>query len=57
MFAFWDETNAQDRAICESQQRGIASPGYRGGCYVAVEESCHRFAAMVARSYLGQRPW
>jgi Rieske 2Fe-2S family protein len=57
VFSFWDRVNAQDRAICERQQRGLASPGYRGGCYVAVEESCHRFAAMVARSYLGLRPW
>jgi len=57
VFAFWDETNAQDRAICESQQRGIASPGYGGGRYTRVEESSHRFAAMVARCYLGQKPW
>lgn len=57
VFSLWDAINAQDRAICESQQRGVASPGFGGGRYVAVEESSHRFAAMVARSYLGQRPW
>lgn len=57
VFSFWDRVNAQDRAICERQQRGLASPGFRGGCYVSVEESAHRFASMVARAYLGQCPW
>jgi Rieske 2Fe-2S family protein len=57
VFSFWDTVNAQDRTICERQQRGLASPGFRGGCYTAVEESSHRFAAMVARSYLDQSPW
>ncbi len=57
VFSFWDRVNAEDRAICEAQQRGLGSPGFRGGCYTEVEESSHRFASMIARAYLDQRPW
>ncbi|RYE92018.1 MAG: aromatic ring-hydroxylating dioxygenase subunit alpha, partial [Myxococcales bacterium] len=57
LLAFWDEINRQDRQACERQQRGLASSAAGPGLYLPVEESCARFAAMVARSYLGQRPW
>lgn len=57
VYSFWDRVNIQDRTVCERQQTGLASPGFNGGCYVAVEESSHRFASMVARAYLGQCPW
>lgn len=51
VFAFWDRTNAQDRAVCERQQRGLRAPSFRGGRYCSVEESSHRFATMIAQLY------
>jgi Rieske 2Fe-2S family protein len=51
VYTFWDTTNEQDRRICESQQRGLASPGYEPGPFAPVEESVHRFDGMIARAY------
>jgi len=35
----WDVTNMEDRDLCELNQRGVDSPGYRPGPYSAVAES------------------
>lgn len=51
VFAFWDRTNAEDRAICERQQRGLAA-GAAPGCYTASEDGVHAFDAWVARATL-----
>lgn len=51
---FWSTTNAEDRAVCEAQQRGLeaAGPGYRAGPYARSEDGLHAFEAVVARAYL-----
>jgi glycine betaine catabolism A len=35
---FWDLVNRQDRAMCESVQRGMASRAYTGGWFAPMEE-------------------
>lgn len=52
---FWDLTNREDWAACESVQRGIASRGHRPGPFAPVEDEVHLFMAMVARGYLTGR--
>lgn len=51
---FWDLTNRQDWAACESVQRGLASPHFRPGPLAPNEDAVHRFVSMVARGYLGE---
>ncbi len=53
---FWDRTNRQDWAACESVQRGLANPHFRPGPLGPGEDAVHRFVAMVARAYLGDYP-
>jgi len=48
---FWDLTNRQDWAACESVQRGLASPHFRPGPYAPNEDAVARFAGMVAAAY------
>lgn len=50
---FWDLTNRQDWAACESVQRGLASPAYRPGPILAREDAVHDLVGIVARAYLG----
>ncbi|MDQ1625003.1 MAG: glycine betaine catabolism [Actinomycetota bacterium] len=50
---FWDRTNRQDWAACESVQRGIGSPHFRPGPLAPNEDAVHRFVTTVARGYLG----
>ena len=50
---FWDLTNRQDWAACESVQRGLASPHFRPGPFVPSEDGVHQFVGLVARAYLG----
>lgn len=52
LFLFWDRTNAEDRAICERQHRGVASPSWRPGKYAASEDGMHAFDRRVAAEYL-----
>ncbi|HET9957001.1 MAG TPA: SRPBCC family protein, partial [Polyangiaceae bacterium] len=52
VYEFWDQVNAEDRAICERQQRGVQSRSYEPACYSLVEDGVHAFDQMVARSYL-----
>lgn len=52
LYGFWDRTNAEDKAICERQQRGIQSPSYQPGGYAPSEDGMHAFDRLVARAYL-----
>jgi len=53
---FWDLTNRQDWAACESVQRGLASPHFRAGPLAPNEDAVHQFVTMVARTYRGHPP-
>jgi Rieske 2Fe-2S family protein len=48
---FWDITNREDWAACESVQRGMSSPHYRPGPLAAGEDAVHQWITMVARLY------
>jgi glycine betaine catabolism A len=48
---FWDLTNRQDWAACESVQRGLASRGYRQGPLSSAEGAVHQFMCIVANGY------
>ena len=51
---FWDRTNRQDWAACESVQRGLSSEHARPGPLAPEEDGVQQFVAMVANGYLGQ---
>jgi Rieske 2Fe-2S family protein len=50
---FWDLTNRQDWAACESVQRGVSSPHFRPGPLAAGEDAVYQWMALIARAYLG----
>jgi Rieske 2Fe-2S family protein len=50
---FWDLTNRQDWAACESVQRGMAAPGYRPGPLAPAEDGVYDFVTFVAKAYQG----
>jgi Rieske 2Fe-2S family protein len=50
---FWDLTNRQDWAACESVQRGLASPHFAPGPFSPSEDAVERFVALVSRAYVG----
>jgi Rieske 2Fe-2S family protein len=50
VFELWDTINAQDRAICERQQRGVASRGFSPGPYTIADEGVRAFEDMVRES-------
>jgi Rieske 2Fe-2S family protein len=52
---FWDLTNQQDWAACESVQRGLSSPFASAGPLAPGEDAVHSFVTTVARVYLGER--
>jgi Rieske 2Fe-2S family protein len=52
---FWDITNRQDWAACESVQRGVSGRGYRQAQFSQMEKVVHQSMAMVARGYLQGR--
>jgi Rieske 2Fe-2S family protein len=53
---FWDITNKQDWAACESVQRGVRSTGYRPGPLSPWHEvAVAQAIAVVARTYLDGR--
>jgi glycine betaine catabolism A len=54
---FWDITNRQDWAACESVQRGLASPFASPGPLETSEDAVYSFVTTVARGYLGQPVW
>jgi Rieske 2Fe-2S family protein len=49
---FWDVTNRQDWAACESVQRGLANPHARPGPLAAREDAVYQWVTLVARLYL-----
>ena len=51
---FWDLTNRQDWAACESVQHGLASPHFSPGPFAPNEDAVARFVGMVARAYAGE---
>ena len=54
---FWDLTNRQDWAACESVQRGLSSPHAVPGPLNPAESAVYHFITMVARGYLGESAW
>lgn len=50
VYAFWDRVNAEDRAICEEQQRNVRSRAFEPR-YVTVEEGVHAFDRMIAEAH------
>jgi Rieske 2Fe-2S family protein len=48
---FWDLTNRQDWAACESVQRGLSSRGFRQGPLSTEEDAVAQFVRLVARAY------
>ena len=51
---FWDLTNKQDWAACESVQRGLSSPHARPGPLAPDEDGVYQFVTRVARAYQGR---
>jgi phenylpropionate dioxygenase-like ring-hydroxylating dioxygenase large terminal subunit len=49
---FWDITNREDWAACESVQRNVSSDGYRPGPFSYWEVDVFRSQAIIARAYL-----
>lgn len=47
----WQRTNAEDRAICERQQEGLAAL-VDPACYTRSEDGVHAFDRLVARTLL-----
>ena len=45
---FWDLTNRQDWAACESVQRGLRSRGFRPGPFSTAEDGVAQFTRLVA---------
>jgi len=54
---FWDITNRQDWAACESVQRGLTSPHALPGPLNPTEDAVYYFVTTLARGYLGSSPW
>jgi Rieske 2Fe-2S family protein len=50
---FWDLTNRQDWAACESVQRGLRSPHAVPGPLAPAEDGVYQFVTRVAVAYLG----
>jgi Rieske 2Fe-2S family protein len=48
---FWDVTNKQDWAACESVQRGLASPHFRPGPFAPNEDAVVDLVATISRAY------
>ena len=51
---FWDITNRQDWAACESVQRGLSSPHFQAGPFSPSEDAVHMFVTTIARAYRGE---
>jgi glycine betaine catabolism A len=54
---FWDITNQQDWAACESVQRGLASPHASPGPLSPAEDAVYSYVTTIARGYLGRSVW
>jgi Rieske 2Fe-2S family protein len=51
LLRFWERTNAEDRAICELQQRGLEARHPRPRQYASSEDGLHAFERMMAGHY------
>jgi Rieske 2Fe-2S family protein len=51
---FWDLTNRQDWAACESVQRGLVAPSYVAGPLAPDETGVYDFTSTLARAYQGR---
>jgi Rieske 2Fe-2S family protein len=49
---FWDITNRQDWAACESVQRGLASPHFAPGPFAPNEDAVAQLVAVIGQAYL-----
>jgi Rieske 2Fe-2S family protein len=49
---FWDVTNRQDWAACESVQRGVSSPHFLPGPLAPNENAVYDWVTMLARAYV-----
>jgi Rieske 2Fe-2S family protein len=52
VFSFWERTNAEDRAICELQQRGLTVRRAAPSSYATSEDGLHAFERILAARYL-----
>ncbi|MGC4087627.1 MAG: aromatic ring-hydroxylating dioxygenase subunit alpha [Polyangiaceae bacterium] len=52
VFEFWDRVNAEDKSICERQQRGLASSSFTSASYSMLEDGVLAFDRRVAELYL-----
>ncbi len=48
---FWDITNRQDWAACESVQRGLQSPHFRPGPFAPREDAVAQLVEMIGSAY------
>jgi len=48
---FWDLTNRQDWAACESVQRGLESPHFRPGPFAPKEDAVAQLVSMIGAAY------
>jgi Rieske 2Fe-2S family protein len=48
---FWDVTNKQDWAACESVQRGLASPHFSPGPFAPKEDAVAEFVSRIGEAY------
>jgi len=48
---FWDITNKQDWAACESVQRGLESPHFRPGPFAPREDAVAQLVEMIGSAY------
>jgi Rieske 2Fe-2S family protein len=48
---FWDITNRQDWAACESVQRGLGSPHFRPGPFAPKEDAVAQLVSMIGAAY------
>jgi Rieske 2Fe-2S family protein len=48
---FWDITNRQDWAACESVQRGLGSPHFRPGPFAPREDAVAQLVSMIGAAY------
>ena len=53
---FWDLTNRQDWAACESVQRGLGSPHFRPGPFAPDEDAVARLVRLVTVALRGHSP-
>ena len=52
---FWDLTNKQDWAACESVQRGLTSPHFRPGPFAPNEDAVAQLVSTIGRAYQNGR--